>query len=608
MTEGHDRDDLCDTENSQLSNFDIKCNSKINWVPEATLEEPHLDDTSSTINDTPSTNGRHISTTVSWEDDFRPTRYRSRETSEFGGVFAGEYYIEKLNLQLNADGGDGERVDHQQNNPKGTFTQTSGFIDTKQPIIKSTGNKDFENEIPFEPSTSGSNFSSFRISDRAPAWEESVIQLPLGKLPDRCKVSPQSSIINSSPVTEYDSIISSEFEGDATGIDQSLLQPFTSIILDELLRIYFLGRSPLWRECPKSTQSGESTSQPKDHAPGLKQGSDTNRGSNIPILGKRKRRESDGQHSEDEGDEDQRRSNKPVLKSSEEVQSIFWACPFSKWRPLTYHKCQQYILKDISRVKQHLRRYHERPRYCPVCWEVFREDDKFETHIQGRHCSPQPKVDIEGVSSAQQKQLERRSDKQLSKPEQWYAIYETLFPGQPRPDNPYIESDLSAELISFQKFMATEGLPIVESKARENIPAHLFPHEDELLLFSQVLFQQAVPEILRKYEGTRPKNNNLRVHEERPQTELPLYHIDPEFGFGIITPASMDVPVANDAYRNPRTGPDALPIQSTTFDTSNLSFNSSSLDIDGTQLFQCVLNPAWPNDNSDLNWDLGKSN
>ncbi|OTA52269.1 hypothetical protein K449DRAFT_391479 [Hypoxylon sp. EC38] len=588
MTGGRDRFDLCD----------LLCDSEkyTDWLE--ALEDPQLDDTSSTINNTPSTNSRTTSANNSVGDCQGPpwvNVHSPWETSEFGDVLAREYSIGKLNLQLNADGGDGMRVDRQQNNPKGTFTQMSGFIDTKQHIIKTTGNQDFENEIPFEPSTSGPDFSSLRISDKA--WRETIFQLPLGISPDRHNVSPQSSIINSSPVTEYDSIISSEFEDDASGMEQSPLQPFTSLILDELLRIYFLGRSPLLGECLKSTQSGESTSQPKDHAPGLKQGGDTKRGSYIPIYGKRKRRESDNQHSEDEGDEDKRPSNKPILKASEEAQSVFWACPFSKWKPLTYQKCHRYILKDISRVKQHLRRYHERPRYCPVCWEVFREEDKFETHIQDRRCSPRPKIDIEGVSSAQQKQLERRSDKQLSKPKQWYAIYETLFPDQPRPDNPYIESDLSAELISFQRFMAIEGLPIVERKARENIPAHLFPHEDELLLFSQVLFQQAVPEILRKYEGTRLKNNNSRVHKDRPHTELPLYNIGSEFDFGMITPASMEVSVANDIYRSPRTDPDPLPVQSTTFD-------SSSLDIYGTQLAQSqVFNPAWPTDNSYLNWD-----
>lgn len=155
---------------------------------------------------------------------------------------------------------------------------------------------------------------------------------------------------------------------------------------------------------------------------------------------KRKRVQGEDQNSEDgdRDDEEKRPARRLQPSSSLELRDMFWACPFSKWKPLTYRKCCQYIPKDVSRVKQHLRRYHERPSYCPVCWEVFKEEGEYECHIQRRGCSPQPRKDIERITPAQHKQLERRSEKQLSKSEQWYAIYEILFSGQPRPNSPYI--------------------------------------------------------------------------------------------------------------------------------------------------------------------------
>ncbi|KAI0850327.1 hypothetical protein F5Y00DRAFT_268461 [Daldinia vernicosa] len=325
-------------------------------------------------------------------------------------------------------------------------------------------------------------------------------------LPSTFSNSHPSSLGNSSNVTEYDSTNSSDFEEDINGMDHAILQPLTSSILEELLSVFYRQLS-LSRNRPNEAASGNTTSRPQSRTATQKQGDSPSKDSITSSRGKRRRKDSDQHQSGDEGDEDRYPHKKLHLDRPVEVQPTFWACPFSKWKPLSYCKCRQYILKDISRVKQHLRRYHERPPYCPVCWEVFREEDGFESHIQDRSCSPRPKPDLEGITTTQQKQLERRSDKQLSKPEQWYAIYTILFPGQPHPDSPYLESDLSSELLLLQKFIATDGLEIVERKAREHIPPDLMPLEDEVLAYSQALFQQAIPEILQRYDASRPINH-----------------------------------------------------------------------------------------------------
>ncbi|KAI8963434.1 hypothetical protein F5Y11DRAFT_145711 [Daldinia sp. FL1419] len=411
------------------------------------------------------------------------------------------------------------------------------------------------------------------ISEMANPCINNYINLSVpSPLPSAFNSSNPSSLGNSSNVTEYDSTNSSDFEEEINGIDHGVLQPLTSAILDELLYIFY--RPPgSQRNRPNGVTSGNRTSQPQSRTAVQKQSSSTSNDSNTSSRGKRRRKDSDQNQSGDEGEDGDggKYPHKRLqLERPAEVQPTFWACPFSKWKPLSYRKCCQYILKDISRVKQHLRRYHERPPYCPVCWEVFKEDDGFESHIQGRNCSPRPKVDLEGVTSIQQKQLERRSDKQLSKPEQWYAIYTILFPDQPHPTSPYVEGDLSSELLSFQKFMATDGLEIVERIAREHIPPDLMPHQDEMLAFSQSLFQQAIPQILQRYDATRPALTNGPDIPKRSGLSS-IGGNDGDSGYGSLSNISQDRTIQNQQLDMSRNEQERTIIDDTGFDWTSIN-------------------------------------
>ncbi|GAP84224.2 hypothetical protein SAMD00023353_0700160 [Rosellinia necatrix] len=163
-------------------------------------------------------------------------------------------------------------------------------------------------------------------------------------------------------------------------------------------------------------------------------------------------------------------------------------------------------MKDINRVKQHLRRNHMRPPHCPTCWVTFKDEEIFYSHIGSRTCSPRLKVDLEGMTATQQKHLEERVDRKLSKSDQWYSVFSILFPDGPRPSSAYLDSNLSSQLLSFKQFMATDGFEIVEETAREHIPENLRGNSfgEEVIEFSKLLFQQAVPELLKRFEATRP--------------------------------------------------------------------------------------------------------
>ncbi|KAK7745750.1 hypothetical protein SLS62_009631 [Diatrype stigma] len=320
----------------------------------------------------------------------------------------------------------------------------------------------------------------------------------------------------STHVTEYDSATASEYEDDLLE-EPHVLAPLTGLLLEKLLGVFYnddISRSSAsytshgTPESPSTQssqgrQSGETSSSHDDHHHHRVR----HRGG---AMGRHNHDEANDSEGEEEGGED--RPPKRIRKMpSDMTNQQLLACPFCKWKPLTYQRCYKYVLKDISRVKQHLRRSHRRPPYCPKCWQVFGDENGRDVHIRAESClaldaagTPASASALEGITSAQQEQLERRVDKKLSRADQWYSMYAVLFPDCPRPESPYVESDLSAELLSFQQFMGTVGLGIVEQTARDHVTPALRPQQDQLVEFSQILFQHAIPRILQHYEATRP--------------------------------------------------------------------------------------------------------
>lgn len=325
--------------------------------------------------------------------------------------------------------------------------------------------------------------------------------------------SPQGSSGASTGTTEYDSTSSGDFDDELLNFDGSPIGRLAQPLLKDLLTEFFARYSPTLGHTSHDSSSADGV--PSDVEERNSSGSSqrpSNTGGKRKACsdgGKRQGEPSDGNYGEKE-DGSEERSPKRLMKEppASVVENFLWACPFHKWKPLTYYSCQHSILSGINRVKQHLRRKHKRPLHCPSCWLTFEKESPFYAHIARRDCDRREGTEPEGVTTEQQTLLERRVDKKLSKEEQWYSIYEALFPGKPKPNNPYIENGLSTEFLAFQTFMATTGLSIVEQRAREYITPSLMPHQEDVLAFSQNLFQQAIPEILQRYETSRPARNN----------------------------------------------------------------------------------------------------
>ncbi|KAI1659483.1 hypothetical protein F4813DRAFT_353115 [Daldinia decipiens] len=69
------------------------------------------------------------------------------------------------------------------------------------------------------------------------------------------------------------------------------------------------------------------------------------------------------------------------------------------------------------------------------------------------------------------------------------------------------------------------------------------PHEDEVLAYSQTLFQQAIPEILQRYDATRPINSGPEILKRSGLSSL--NGNDCDSGYGTLSQVSQDISTQN---------------------------------------------------------------
>ncbi|KAK4031555.1 hypothetical protein C8A01DRAFT_21245 [Parachaetomium inaequale] len=139
------------------------------------------------------------------------------------------------------------------------------------------------------------------------------------------------------------------------------------------------------------------------------------------------------------------------------------ACPFWKAYPHRHRCCFTKILSRIRDVKQHLRRDHYSPFSCNRCSAAFPDEQTLREHDSdpnGLFCTPSPQLDR--ISSHQQLQMGRKSDYKLSEEQQWFALWDIVFPGRRRPSSAYRDPDITEELCSFREYCATYGEDILD--------------------------------------------------------------------------------------------------------------------------------------------------
>lgn len=141
------------------------------------------------------------------------------------------------------------------------------------------------------------------------------------------------------------------------------------------------------------------------------------------------------------------------------------ACPYWKLDSRRYRACCTKVLNKVSFVKQHLLRKHAPDFYCQRCSSIFPTESRLQEHINnatGLLCTPSG--NLAGISIHQRRLLSRKSDPKLSEENQWFAVWDILFPGIRRPISAYMDPDLSEDLSSFLEYFYNYGSTIVRAE------------------------------------------------------------------------------------------------------------------------------------------------
>ncbi|KAI9164160.1 hypothetical protein HJFPF1_05799 [Paramyrothecium foliicola] len=143
---------------------------------------------------------------------------------------------------------------------------------------------------------------------------------------------------------------------------------------------------------------------------------------------------------EDENDDDTYDGNPSSSRQQpcDDKKFSFLACPFYKRDGHRYYACLTYQLRRPKDVKQHLYRRHCQPEfYCSRCFELFQNASERDEHTRSASCTALPEPHFDGISAAQKKQLAQGSKRSESQEDQWYRMWDIIFPGHARPSSVY---------------------------------------------------------------------------------------------------------------------------------------------------------------------------
>jgi len=185
---------------------------------------------------------------------------------------------------------------------------------------------------------------------------------------------------------------------------------------------------------------------------------------------------------DDDGDDDDEVPSRPPRKQRHhESDARLFACPFWKKKPRRHRACFGNRLTRVRDVKQHLARRHTPKFYCQRCHLIFETQTSRDTHVMASEpCSPDQHGELDGISIEQTLDLRVRSERGRTEAEQWFAIWDILFPGVQRPDSPYMEYEQSPEFVDFATFFQGRGrIVLAEELVSAGLLGPLAPASDE---------------------------------------------------------------------------------------------------------------------------------
>ncbi|WQF88330.1 hypothetical protein CDEST_13344 [Colletotrichum destructivum] len=180
------------------------------------------------------------------------------------------------------------------------------------------------------------------------------------------------------------------------------------------------------------------------------------------------------------------------------------ACPFWKKDPDNHRQCYKKVLSRIKYVKTHLYRFHAAPITCPCCGAEFQSEDVRDEHLRARRCEVVEPVYIAnrgGLAPGRMRQVSKRADPRHTEEEQWFVIWDTIFPNTPRPSSAYIDGVLSEDVCSFHEFLASSGNDIVVSYFSAHDPD--FARGDRASLYERFVRDGVLERIYEEWAARR---------------------------------------------------------------------------------------------------------
>lgn len=166
-----------------------------------------------------------------------------------------------------------------------------------------------------------------------------------------------------------------------------------------------------------------------------------------------------------------RPTKRPALSPSRPRRRTL-ACPFWKLDSQAHRPCFHRKCSRISDVKLHLSRKHKQPApdYCQRCWTAYESRGHKEDHLRdplAQGCQYNPAARPVGIDNNMAAALHKKSNPSLSTEDQWFAIWDIVFPDEPRPSSPYINDSLSEDATQLQEIIINQWPSILASVTEE---------------------------------------------------------------------------------------------------------------------------------------------
>lgn len=151
-------------------------------------------------------------------------------------------------------------------------------------------------------------------------------------------------------------------------------------------------------------------------------------------------------------------------QGGDDTQAHILSCPFYKHDPHKYHLCLGHHFRRIKDVKQHIYRKHSKPDYyCSRCFIVFDDAASRDVHTRLAYCRVQIDPWYDSISAEQKKILAPYANRSKSIHDQWYEMWDTIFPREPRPKSVYVSNHFVEAVSLLRAFWDKQRLEIISS-------------------------------------------------------------------------------------------------------------------------------------------------